>query len=144
MRLALAVLLAATPIDPTWRVADASSLGIALPDATGAPPARRIDRDRIAAEQEQQRAREAAAARNTVWDRLAECESGGDWHINTGNGYSGGVQFAASTWRAMGGGEFAAYAYQATREEQIIMAERLLKVQGWSAWPACSRKLGLR
>jgi resuscitation-promoting factor RpfA len=79
-----------------------------------------------------------------VWDRIAACESGGDWSINTGNGYSGGVQFSHSTWRAYGGEEFAPLAYQASREEQIVVAERVLDDAGWGAWPTCSRQLGLR
>ena len=74
-----------------------------------------------------------------VWDRVADCESGGDWSINTGNGYSGGVQFSHSTWRAYGGEEFAPLAYQASREQQIIVAERVLDDAGWGAWPTCSR-----
>ena len=74
-----------------------------------------------------------------VWDRVADCESGGDWSINTGNGYSGGLQFSHSTWRAYGGEEFAPLAYQASREEQIIVAERVLDDAGWGAWPTCSR-----
>lgn len=77
-----------------------------------------------------------------VWDRLAQCESGGDWHINTGNGYSGGVQFHPQTWTGHGGGEFAQYAWQATREQQIAIAERVLVTQGWGAWPTCSKKMG--
>ena len=85
----------------------------------------------------------AAAAPDSDWDRLAQCESGGNWQINTGNGYHGGLQFSASTWRAYGGQEFAPYAYQATREQQIAVAERTLAGQGWGAWPACSAKLGL-
>ncbi|MCP1388384.1 DUF3235 domain-containing protein [Corynebacterium sp. TA-R-1] len=87
---------------------------------------------------------QASAAPDSDWDRLAQCEAGGNWHINTGNGYYGGLQFSASTWRAYGGGQFAPYAHQATREQQIIVAERTLAGQGWGAWPACSRKLGLR
>ena len=85
----------------------------------------------------------AAAAPDSDWDRLAECESGGNWSINTGNGYHGGLQFSASTWQAHGGGEFAPTADQATREEQIVVAERTLASQGWGAWPACSAQLGL-
>ncbi len=85
----------------------------------------------------------ASAAPDSDWDRLAQCESGGNWQINTGNGYHGGLQFSPSTWRAYGGAEFAPYAYQATREQQIVVAERTLAGQGWGAWPACSRKLGL-
>ena len=85
----------------------------------------------------------AAAQRNTVWDRLADCESGGNWSINTGT-YDGGLQFHPDTWRAYGGAEFAAYAHQATREQQITVAERVRADAGWGAWPACSRELGLR
>lgn len=82
----------------------------------------------------------------TIWDTLAtECESSGDWHANTGNGYFGGVQFDQPTWIQHGGLEFAPRADLATREQQIIIAERTLKVQGWaSGWPACSLKLGFR
>jgi hypothetical protein len=78
------------------------------------------------------------------WDQLAECESGGNWSINTGNGFSGGVQFLRSTWLAMGGGEFAPDAYLASKAQQIVVAERLLEVSGWGAWPGCTRKFGWR
>jgi len=78
------------------------------------------------------------------WDQLAQCESGGDWSINTGNGFSGGVQFLRSTWLAMGGGEFAPDAYLASKAEQIVVAERLVAVSGWGAWPGCTRKFGWR
>lgn len=76
-----------------------------------------------------------------VWDRLAECESGGDWSINTGNGFYGGLQFTLQSWWWVGG---EGYPHRASRTEQIRRAERLLDLQGWSAWPSCSRKLGLR
>jgi hypothetical protein len=79
-----------------------------------------------------------------VWDRLAQCESSGNWHIATGNGYSGGLQFDAPTWRRYGGTAYASAAYLASREAQVAVAERTLQSQGWAAWPACSRKLGLR
>ena len=78
------------------------------------------------------------------WDQLAQCESGGNWSINTGNGFTGGVQFLQSTWLAMGGGEFAPDAYLASKAEQIIVAERLVKVSGWGAWPGCTSKFGWR
>lgn len=78
---------------------------------------------------------------NTVWDRLAKCESGGNWKINTGNGYYGGLQFSARSWRAVGG---TGLPHQHSRETQIAMGKRLKAKQGWGAWPACSRKLGLR
>jgi hypothetical protein len=79
----------------------------------------------------------------SVWDDLAQCESGGNWAINTGNGYYGGLQFSYGTWHGYGGGEFAEYPHQATREEQIIVAERLHAARGYSPWPACRSKLGL-
>ncbi|WP_010542138.1 transglycosylase family protein [Dietzia alimentaria] len=85
----------------------------------------------------------ANAAPDSDWDRLAQCESGGNWAINTGNGYQGGVQFSPSTWAAYGGTQYAPTANQATREQQIAIAEKTLAGQGWGAWPACSAKLGL-
>jgi hypothetical protein len=93
--------------------------------------------------------RTAPAPRSTgggsVWDALAQCESGGNWAINTGNGYEGGLQFAHSTWVAYGGLEFAPRADLATREQQIIVAERTRDAAGgYGPWPACSAKLGLR
>lgn len=85
----------------------------------------------------------ASAAPDSDWDRLAQCEAGGNWSINTGNGYHGGLQFSPSTWNAYGGQEFATYAFQASREQQIAVAERVLAAQGWGAWPSCSARLGL-
>jgi LysM repeat protein len=75
-----------------------------------------------------------------VWDQLAQCESGGDWSINTGNGYYGGLQFSLSTWRAYGG---TGMPHEASREEQIAVAKRVQADQGWGAWPACTAKLGI-
>jgi resuscitation-promoting factor RpfA len=85
----------------------------------------------------------AQAASDSTWDRLAMCESSGQWDINTGNGYYGGLQFAPSSWEAAGGTRYASRADLATRAEQVATAERLLDMQGWGAWPACSRRLGL-
>jgi resuscitation-promoting factor RpfA len=85
----------------------------------------------------------ADAASMRTWNRLARCESGGRWHINTGNGYYGGLQFSAPTWRGYGGRRFARNAHRATKYEQIRIAERVRRNQGWGAWPHCSRKLGL-
>jgi resuscitation-promoting factor RpfB len=80
----------------------------------------------------------------SVWDRLAKCESGGNWAINTGNGYYGGLQFNLSTWRAYGGAQYAAYPHQASREEQIAVATKLRDDRGgYGAWPSCASKLGL-
>lgn len=81
---------------------------------------------------------------SSVWDRLAQCESNGNWHINTGNGYSGGLQFHPNTWRQAGGQRYAPEAHMATREQQIAVAESWLARTSWSQWPACSAKLGLR
>jgi hypothetical protein len=92
----------------------------------------------------QSRATVTATAEGSVWDSLAQCEAGGNWATNTGNGYSGGLQFAHSTWTGFGGREFAPAAWQASRDAQIVVAERVLASQGWGAWPACTRKLGLR
>ena len=86
----------------------------------------------------------ANAAPDSAWDKLAQCESGGRWDINTGNGYHGGLQFSPRTWSGFGGKEFAPVAYKASREEQIVVAERVLAKQGWNAWPSCSRKTGVR
>ena len=85
----------------------------------------------------------ADAATGRTWDRLAQCESSGNWHINTGNGYYGGLQFSQATWAGFGGRRYAPRADLATRYEQMITAERVLDVQGWGAWPACSARLGL-
>lgn len=82
----------------------------------------------------------AEAAPN--WDALAQCESGGRWNINTGNGYSGGLQFTQSTWAAHGGTQYASSAAGATREQQIAVAQRVLASQGAGAWPACTRSTG--
>ncbi len=80
---------------------------------------------------------------NSVWDQIAQCESGGNWAINTGNGYYGGLQFSAGTWTAYGGGAYAPTANLASREEQIAIAEKVQAAQGWGAWPACTAALGL-
>ncbi|WP_328729675.1 LysM peptidoglycan-binding domain-containing protein [Streptomyces griseoaurantiacus] len=84
----------------------------------------------------------AAAADGGVWDRIARCESGGNWHIDTGNGYYGGLQFSAGTWRAYGGTAYAATADGASREAQIAVATRVQRAQGWGAWPVCSARAG--
>ena len=77
----------------------------------------------------------------STWDSLAQCESGGNWATNTGNGYAGGLQFSASTWAAHGGTGSPA---NASRAQQIAVAEKVQASQGWGAWPACAAKLGLR
>ncbi|WP_461174110.1 transglycosylase family protein [Arthrobacter sp. Z1-9] len=82
----------------------------------------------------------ANATSTSTWDALAQCESSGNWAINTGNGYAGGLQFSPTTWAAYGGTGSAA---DASREQQIAVAERVQASQGWGAWPSCSAKLGL-
>lgn len=84
-----------------------------------------------------------AQAVATVWDRVAACESGGRWAINTGNGYYGGLQFSASTWRAFGGTRYAPTANRASKATQISIAQRVLVRQGPGAWPVCGRRAGL-
>ena len=84
----------------------------------------------------------AAAADSGVWDRIATCESGDNWHINTGNGFFGGLQFSASTWRAYGGTAYAPTADEASREAQIAVAAKVQQAQGWGAWPVCSSRAG--
>ena len=80
----------------------------------------------------------ANAAPSSTWDKLAKCESGGNWKINTGNGYYGGLQFSPRTWRAHGG---KGMPHQASKAQQIAVAERTLDVQGPGAWPTCGRSL---
>ncbi|NEB77669.1 transglycosylase family protein, partial [Streptomyces sp. SID14478] len=82
------------------------------------------------------------AAGADVWDRIARCESGGNWHTNTGNGYYGGLQFSAGTWRAYGGGAYAATADRASRAQQIAVATKVQGAQGWGAWPTCAARAG--
>ncbi|MER6999290.1 transglycosylase family protein [Streptomyces sp. NPDC000410] len=79
----------------------------------------------------------ANAATSSEWDAVAQCESGGNWSINTGNGYYGGLQFSASTWAAYGGTAYAASADQASKSQQITVAEKVLAGQGKGAWPHC-------
>jgi hypothetical protein len=117
----------------------------------------RVEAERVAAERAAARQRDAelAAQRQaanpapstlsgSVWDALAVCESGGNWAMNSGNGFYGGIQFMHSTWVNMGGRQWAEYPHQATRDQQIEVATRLQAQYGWGQWPACSAKLGLR
>ncbi|MET8626240.1 transglycosylase family protein [Kitasatospora sp. NPDC004669] len=85
----------------------------------------------------------ASAAPSSAWDAVAQCESGGNWSISTGNGFHGGLQFTPSTWAAYGGTAYAPQANQATRAQQIVVAEKVLASQGPGAWPVCSKKAGL-
>ena len=79
----------------------------------------------------------------STWDRLAQCEASGNWAINTGNGYYGGLQFKQSTWLSNGGGQYAAFPHHASKEQQIAIAERVVAGQGFNPWPGCKAKLGL-
>ncbi|WNM38412.1 transglycosylase family protein [Micromonospora halotolerans] len=83
-----------------------------------------------------------ASAAGVNWDAVAQCESGGNWHINTGNGYYGGLQFTRSTWNGYGGQRYASRADLASRGEQIAIAEKVLDGQGIGAWPVCGKKGG--
>ncbi|WP_210576419.1 transglycosylase family protein [Streptomyces sp. GESEQ-4] len=83
----------------------------------------------------------ASAATASEWDAVAQCESGGNWSINTGNGYYGGLQFSASTWAAYGGTQYASTANQASKGQQIEIAEKVLAGQGKGAWPNCGTGL---
>ncbi|MEU7718556.1 transglycosylase family protein [Streptomyces tibetensis] len=83
----------------------------------------------------------ASAATTSEWDTVAQCESGGNWSINTGNGYYGGLQFSASTWAAYGGTQYASTADKASKDQQIQVAEKVLASQGKGAWPVCGKGL---
>lgn len=91
-----------------------------------------------------QTAGSASAATTTTWDKVADCESGGDWSINTGNGFYGGLQFSSATWAAYGGHDFAPQANRASRAQQITVAERVLNSQGPGAWPICGPQASLQ
>jgi hypothetical protein len=84
-----------------------------------------------------------SAAPTAVWERVAACESSNRWHVNSGNGYYGGLQFTSSTWRAYGGHRYAPRADLASKGQQIAVAERVLDAQGPGAWPVCSDRAGL-
>lgn len=111
--------------------------GIAAQQAEAAAAAARAARPRVSTS--------GAAASGSVWDSLAQCETGGNWsHPTVSGGFSGGLMFHSGTWNANGGQAYAPTAAQASREAQITVAERVLASSGWGAWPGCSRKLGLR
>ncbi len=83
-------------------------------------------------------------ATTEIWEKLAFCESGGKWATNSGNGYYGGLQFSAQTWKAAGGTQYAPLPHLATKEQQIAVADAWLARTSWGQWPACTSKLGLR
>ncbi|MEJ8282067.1 transglycosylase family protein [Pseudonocardia spirodelae] len=82
--------------------------------------------------------------RTATWEKLAHCESTGNWDADTGNGFKGGLQFTPSTWKEFGGRQYAPSAEQATKAQQIEIAKKVQEEQGWKAWPACTEKLGWR
>ncbi|MFI9365432.1 transglycosylase family protein [Kitasatospora sp. NPDC053057] len=89
------------------------------------------------------RAGAAPRVADLVWDELADCERGGDWRADTGNGYYGGLQIRPPTWAESGGLHFADRPDHANRREQTTVGEVIVRQQGWEAWPACARELGL-
>lgn len=99
-------------------------------------------RARDAAEPEPVVAAAPAVSSGSIWDAIAQCESSGQWDLNVGM-YDGGLQFHPDTWSAYAPSDYPAYAYQATREQQIYVAELVLAVQGWDAWPVCSEVVGV-
>lgn len=105
------------------------------------------EQDRIAAERAAQAASASVPPPGSNYGRfeaIAQCESNGRWDLNTGNGYFGGLQFLASTWRSAGGTRYAPLPHQATKDQQIRIAEEWLARTSWAQWPACSSKLGYR
>lgn len=101
-----------------------------------------IDPGSVVDGEDVQRVHAAATHRYGTWDRVAQCESSGSWSYR--GYYHGGLQFHPGTWRSYAPSGYPSAAYNATREQQIFVAERVLARQGWGAWPACSSKLGLR
>lgn len=125
--------------------------GVVAPAAPAAPqapqpvaPAYQPAQVAAAPAPHQQSAPAVKVAGNSIWDQIAACESGGNWAINTGNGFQGGLQFTPQTWQGYGGGKYAPTANLASREQQIAVATAVQQSQGWGAWPACAAKLGLR
>lgn len=159
----LSILLSGCGIAAASEKADApttdTTITVTTPDVASAEAAIGEAVSKQIAAIEEQNKREAAIAATAVqsrsvapnydpgdgsrWDQLAICESGGNWaYPPVAGGFSGGIMFHIGTWRSNGGLEFAPDAYLATREQQIIVAERVLAGSGWRAWPGCSRKYG--
>ena len=120
----------------------------AAEEARQAEEARRAEQARQQAARQSSSRQSSAAAPSvsggSVWDTIAQCESSGNWSMNSGNGFYGGLQFTLQSWQYVGGTQYAAMPHQASRAQQIAAAERLLAQQGWGAWPACSARAGLR
>jgi LysM repeat protein len=151
---------------PTWRAIHSANPSITNPDlifvgqklyvpskgdvqapakqakvSTAKKTSTKVNAKKASAKKSTVRTAASTSAGSSVWDRLAMCESSGNWAINTGNGFYGGLQFTLSSWRAVGG---TGMPHQASKAEQIARAKKLQAIQGWGAWPACSKKLGLR
>jgi resuscitation-promoting factor RpfA len=139
----LAVVVALTAVAIIGTVLRTGAAGVTAPASAAAPttPAQASAMPTTAPPAAPAGAPVTPAATNGPWDRVAQCESNGNWATNTGNGFYGGLQFTASTWRSFGG---AGMPHLASRDEQIAVGTRVLAAQGWKAWPICSRKLGLR
>ncbi|WP_344302100.1 transglycosylase family protein [Paractinoplanes deccanensis] len=140
-----ATLVTAAPAPASPKPAFAASnpaLAAAKPALAASNPALAASNPALTASTPTLAASKSALAKggSVNWDAIAQCESGGNWSINTGNGYYGGLQFSRSTWRSHGGHRFARTADQASRAEQIHIAERVRQTQGLGAWPTCGRK----
>ncbi|MEU9702021.1 transglycosylase family protein [Streptomyces sp. NPDC047981] len=123
-----------------WTAAASAAALLALVPA----PAQSAAPTRAAAERRTPAAPAYACAKDQwPWGCVAECESSGRWHINTGNGFYGGLQFWQPTWEEHGGLKYARRADLATRQQQIAVAEAVLRTQGWEAWPVCSKRYKL-
>ena len=115
-----------------------------MPQHAAASKAAHVETRQAARSKTNTKTAAATVTDGNVWDRIAACESGGNWSINTGNGYYGGLQFTQSTWNAYGGQHYAARADLASRGAQITVAKKVQASQGWGAWPVCSYKAGAR
>jgi hypothetical protein len=127
------VVVTARPISPEAIGAAALASGAAHPNVTLEATLYYLPMARVG----------ALAVEGKTWDRLARCESGGNWAINSGKGYYGGLQFDLATWSAYGGTNYTARPDLATREEQITVGEALYAKRGFQPWPSCRAKLGL-
>ncbi len=132
-----------TPAQPTVIRVGTKAPAPPAPPVASVPPVTSVPPVALAASTANTGAAAPSVAGGSVWDRLAQCESGGNWAINTGNGFYGGVQFDRGTWLSNGGGAYAPVASEASREQQIVVAERVRSARGFAPWPSCASKLGL-
>lgn len=124
----------------TTQPAPAATPAAVSSPAPAAAPAPTVSTDAAVSSTASSASSSSTPSNTGVWQELANCESGGNWSIDTGNGFYGGLQFTLSSWQAVGG---TGYPNQASEAEQIAMAQKLQAVQGWGAWPVCSAKIGL-